>query len=134
MNCPVDKEPMLIVEYDSVEIDYCAACGGIWLDEGELEILLGHVEADAVALTGGRAQSKERARRCPVCNKKMLKETTPSEPPVTYDRCPRAHGLWFDQGELVDVVKHGCAPGSGARLAAFLRDMFPDSAQGGSGQ
>jgi Zn-finger nucleic acid-binding protein len=31
---------MIILELDKVEIDHCLLCGGIWLDEGELELLL----------------------------------------------------------------------------------------------
>ena len=125
MDCPIDKEPLLAVEYDGVEIDFCAACGGVWLDGGELELLLGLEEADAVALSGGKPADGEVVRRCPSCRKKMLKEATSSEPPVTFDRCPRGCGLWFDQGELAQVVQHGAAPDRGNRLAGFLRDMFP---------
>ena len=40
MNCPVCKEPMLVLELDKIEIDHCINCGGIWLDNGELELLL----------------------------------------------------------------------------------------------
>ena len=49
MRCPVCKEPMLIIEHEAVEVDCCAACGGIWLDAGELELLFGDAEACAVA-------------------------------------------------------------------------------------
>ncbi len=41
MNCPVCKEPMIVLELDEVEIDHCISCGGIWLDAGELELLIG---------------------------------------------------------------------------------------------
>ena len=26
---------MMVLEYASVEVDYCPACGGLWLDAGE---------------------------------------------------------------------------------------------------
>ena len=42
MDCPVCKESaMVTLELNDVEIDYCMQCEGIWLDAGELEILLG---------------------------------------------------------------------------------------------
>ena len=48
MLCPVcNDEEMLILEYNDVEIDYCNECSGIWLDEGELELLIGTLEKDA---------------------------------------------------------------------------------------
>ena len=37
MNCPACKNSMVILELNQVEIDYCTACKGIWLDSGELE-------------------------------------------------------------------------------------------------
>jgi Zn-finger nucleic acid-binding protein len=35
---------MITLELADVEIDYCTDCGGIWLDAGELELLLGNPE------------------------------------------------------------------------------------------
>ena len=40
MDCPVCKSAMIVLELDEVEIDYCTDCQGIWLDAGELELLL----------------------------------------------------------------------------------------------
>jgi len=34
MDCPVCKNAMITLELSEVEIDYCADCGGIWLDAG----------------------------------------------------------------------------------------------------
>ena len=35
---------MIALELAEVEVDYCTACGGIWLDAGELELLLGNAQ------------------------------------------------------------------------------------------
>lgn len=128
MRCPVDKDELIILEYDDVEIDYCVRCGGIWLDESELELLLGVEESDAVVLSGGvpAPAPGEKKRRCPICRKAMAKEATQADHPVTYDRCRRGHGLWFDQGELAEVAEFGSAPGKGEQLAAFLKELFAD--------
>ena len=40
MDCPVCKNAMITMELDEVEVDHCLDCGGIWLDSGELEMLL----------------------------------------------------------------------------------------------
>ena len=40
MNCISCKEPLIVIELDQIEIDYCLNCGGTWLDAGELEVLL----------------------------------------------------------------------------------------------
>lgn len=32
MLCPVDKTPLVMSERQSIEIDYCPTCRGVWLD------------------------------------------------------------------------------------------------------
>ena len=40
MDCPTCHNAMITLELADVEIDHCTSCGGIWLDSGELELLL----------------------------------------------------------------------------------------------
>lgn len=41
MKCPVCADATLLMsERQSVEIDYCPACRGVWLDRGELDKLI----------------------------------------------------------------------------------------------
>ena len=41
MKCPCCTDtPLVMAERQGVEIDYCPACRGIWLDRGELDKLL----------------------------------------------------------------------------------------------
>lgn len=41
MHCPVCKDQQLVMsERQGVEIDYCPACRGVWLDRGELDKLI----------------------------------------------------------------------------------------------
>jgi uncharacterized protein len=41
MKCPVCKDPDLVMsERQGVEIDYCPACRGVWLDRGELDKII----------------------------------------------------------------------------------------------
>ena len=40
MKCPNCNETLLMTERMGVEVDYCPACRGIWLDKGELDKLL----------------------------------------------------------------------------------------------
>jgi Zn-finger nucleic acid-binding protein len=46
MHCPTCKTVNLaMAERQGIEIDYCPACRGVWLDRGELDRLLAHVES-----------------------------------------------------------------------------------------
>ena len=50
MDCPVCKNAMITLELQEVEIDHCTDCGGIWLDAGELEMLLGEPQKATLLL------------------------------------------------------------------------------------
>jgi len=109
MRCPVCKADTIILELDMVEVDYCRKCKGIWLDSGELEILLEMAGAtpgpltDAVRSGGHKAPAQR--RRCPLCRAKMLQVKIEGPPRVVVDRCPRRHGLWLDDRELGHLVE-----------------------------
>jgi Zn-finger nucleic acid-binding protein len=97
---------MIVLELGQVETDYCPACGGIWLDSGELELLFEDAQQARQIVSSFRQapHTKEKARSCPICLKKMRKIFSRRRQPVVIDRCPKGHGLWFDRGELPLVL------------------------------
>lgn len=45
MKCPICKDANLVMtERQSIEIDYCPECRGVWLDRGELDKLVERAE------------------------------------------------------------------------------------------
>lgn len=126
MDCPVCKSPMIVFELDEVETDYCTECKGIWLDAGELEILLEDADLTRQLLASfAPANTDETHRPCPICRKAMQKVLIGhKEKAVLIDRCAKEHGLWFDRGELVDVLSQGAFDPDG-KIASLLRDMYP---------
>ena len=107
MDCPVCKNAMITLELSDVEIDHCLDCGGIWLDGGELELLLGDDGRANQLLESFAVDAKcaEKKRRCPICRKKMGKVTVgEGEPVLLIDKCGRGDGLWFDNGELANII------------------------------
>lgn len=40
MQCPIDNVSLITTERGGIEIEYCPACFGIWLDRGELDKLI----------------------------------------------------------------------------------------------
>jgi Zn-finger nucleic acid-binding protein len=40
MACPVDGTTLVMSERQSIEIDYCPTCRGVWLDRGELDKII----------------------------------------------------------------------------------------------
>ena len=127
MDCPVCKNAMIVLELAEVEIDYCTDCGGIWLDAGELELLLGDAQQARQLLDSFKVDSEctEKKRKCPICLKKMQKVIIGSSaPPLLIDKCSRGDGLWFDKGELKDVLDKA-ALDKDSKIQKLLADIFP---------
>ncbi|AFH50138.1 Hypothetical protein IALB_2435 [Ignavibacterium album JCM 16511] len=124
MNCPFCKEPMIILELNKVEIDFCPNCSGIWLDEGELELLYSIDKSDSELqkLFQQTTSSKEKSYKCPICRKRMIK-TQFSKTDLILDRCPQNHGIWFDKGELEKVLTIK-SNSSSEKILSLLKDMF----------
>ncbi len=39
MRCPKCGMKLIQIDYKGIKIDRCSACGGVWLDDGELEVV-----------------------------------------------------------------------------------------------
>lgn len=109
MDCPVCKNPLVILELNQIEVDYCTFCKGVWLDSGELELLLEDESETQKVLNEFKEiyDYDEKEYRCPRCRKKMQKIlfTKSGEKSILIDKCKNNHGLWFDEGELIDTVR-----------------------------
>ncbi len=116
-DCPICKQSMMTRTSHGVEIDICGACGGLWLDSGELDLLLtgrfdvGGIESsmDAsaklptlcrycnVEQAGGRVDCRLCSRslgiRCPVDGRGMHIVRFGE---LEFDRCSACKGIWVD--------------------------------------
>lgn len=126
MDCPVCRNAMITLELQEVEIDYCTDCGGIWLDAGELEMLLDDRESADKLLKSFSVDRNcpEKPRKCPICLKKMEKVIVgQAEPTLLIDRCRKGDGLWFDKGELQDIFSRAQLD-EDSKIQKILADMF----------
>lgn len=125
MDCPVCRRPMIVFELDKVELDNCASCGGIWLDKGELELLLESSEKKDKFLSSFEAANRGRERKmiCPICLKKMQKASCGIESEILIDRCFKGDGIWLDKGELEKILKMAGSYAD-SRILNFLKAVF----------
>ena len=137
MKCPTCGSPMIVVEHEQIELDYCVDCSGVWFDAGELELLLETMQLEETSLsldnilTSPEARSAEKSRKCPICGKKMKKATVGHDPEVLIDACSRGDGLWFDKGEVGQLItqlpdKPSGESDSQGRVLTFLGEVFRD--------
>jgi Zn-finger nucleic acid-binding protein len=148
MVCPACGTEMFVLEFELVEIDHCAECGGVWLDSGELALIgrrVGALHGDLLALLEkGRGEPEQTGpkRRCPVCRKRLLrappfgqargKLPVPPQSPqaqpraqgpnIQVEKCPRGDGLWFEVGSLRAVIQ-AAGTDSGNVFVRFLADL-----------
>ena len=131
MKCPACNNLMIVVEHENIELDYCVNCSGVWFDAGELELLLETMELEGTTLslddilTSPEAESAEKKRKCPICGTKMKKATVGHETEVLIDVCSRGDGLWFDSGEVGQLITQLTDKSdSQGRVITFLGEVF----------
>ena len=126
---------MIVVEYHDIELDYCNECHGVWFDSGELELLVqamsleGEHELFTRMLQSPDVATPEKKRKCPICNRKMKKVAVGGQPEIIVDLCGREDGIWFDGGEVVQLIKQlagGNTVGGGLqqKIINFLGEVF----------
>jgi len=133
MICPTCKSDMIVVEYNRIELDYCGNCHGVWFNTGELELLLGSLGLDSASLflksilEAEEAETAEKKRRCPLCRQKMKKVNL--ETKVLVDVCSQGEGLWFDGGEVSELIRQlaktmPVKPDAPQKVINFLGEVF----------
>ncbi len=130
--CPECKAPMMVVEYDEIELDHCVQCEGTWFDRGELMLLFQGIDRDEHGLRPEQiaalpaAETDEVPRRCPVCRRKMRKLLVGPRKNVLIDACPEGDGLWFDSGETVALAQQvaDAVAGADREVLRFMGRVF----------
>lgn len=124
--CPRCQEPLrlvrLCIETETLELDRCDQCFGIFFDPGELESILEkqtkslqNVDSQRIQKLLDEETPREDARRiqyvpCPSCTKLMNRKAYGSRSGVIIDSC-RDHGIWLDGGELKRLLQWSHAGG-----------------------
>ena len=107
MRCPKCRSDMEQVMIESIEVDRCSACHGLWFDSGELSKLRNKEAAAALDIgdvVTGKKQNEIEHYRCPRCAGPMNRLVDPKQPHIWFEQCGSCHGSFFDAGELTDLV------------------------------
>ena len=105
MNCPKCNSLMEKIEYQSIEIDRCTNCYGLWFDmlEAEhLKAMKGSEQIDIGDPETGEQFNKIEKINCPKCNIQMGKIVDIKQSHIWYETCGICYGLFFDAGEFKD--------------------------------
>lgn len=77
-------------------LDTCPVCFGVWLDQGEIDVL-GDADVDPAFLR--TLVGRSAGRMCPRGHGYMNEHALPGLLKTPVDRCPRCRGLWLDGDE-----------------------------------
>lgn len=111
--CPDCGIPLKTQVFQSVEIDKCPQCAGIYFDDLETTELRSHgIEAfeqlDSLVVPTVQADpfEGERLRGCPGCGEEMAKYRYLYSSPVMLDSCLGCGGIWIQDGELKAMAEY----------------------------
>ena len=124
MDCPKCKSVMEKVEYQSIEIDRCTSCHGIWFDMLEAEHLKkikGSEQIDIGNSKQGKIYNKIDKIECPKCHAQMGKMVDNHQPHIWYESCAVCYGIFFDAGEFRDYKEEN--------VLDFFKDLFSSPRQ-----
>ena len=105
------------VKFESIVLDVCPSCKGIWFDSGELA---GYAEALSAKkeispqktrffqhkIVQPLSKINEGVRFCPKCESRMAKFNYAYDSGIVLDKCNACEGVWTDRGEAVQVAEY----------------------------
>lgn len=104
LQCPKCHHGMLEVSFESITVDRCTNCQGIWFDGDEaeqLKLLSGSEAIDCGSGAQGRKYDVVGDINCPHCGQTMEKSSDWKQTHIWFEVC-RQHGIFMDAGEFKD--------------------------------
>jgi Zn-finger nucleic acid-binding protein len=107
------------VGYETIEVNRCTECNGLWFDMLELEhlkALEGSEEIDIGDPMVGRSLDSRDRIGCPACHTAMVRMVDARQPHIHYESCSVCQGVFFDAGEFLDYKEEDALD--------FFRSLF----------
>lgn len=135
MKCPRTGTDLQEIEVGGIKVDLSEACGGVWLDNYELEKFDEQHEAAgeelAAMMDARRSDAIDLSQRLHSPRHPeivMVRHFFSVRRQVEIDECPMSGGIWLDAGELTQI--RALFPTEEARRAAgeaFVEEVFQRS-------
>ena len=110
MNCPIDGTNLEKHTIQSVDVEECPQCRGLWFEQGELRKAKDTAEPDLNWLDFELWSDQESFSvewsdgECPKCGEKMA-TISYGDTGVPIEYCKEGHGIWLDKGEFQSIVE-----------------------------
>lgn len=109
MTCPKCSSSMEKINYESIVIDRCTHCQGIWFDMLEHEDLKKIKGSEVIDIGDhelGEKYNHLDKINCPLCSIPMASMVNIFQPNIKYESCTKCFGIFFDAGEFTDYKNH----------------------------
>lgn len=106
MKCPKCSKPFEKITYNSVELDRCTGCLGLWFDTLAKEDLVEMEGAESIDIGAEQVDQHYNDMRdidCPSCHQPMIPMVDKDQFHIKYEACATCYGLFFDAGEFTDL-------------------------------
>jgi len=109
MQCPKCNDTMEVKNIESVEINVCSKCAGVWFDQDELRKAKDQTEPDLnwmdfeIWKHEDRFKFSQKPAKCPKCQIDLV-IINYEDTDIEIDYCPQCQGTWLDEGEFDKIV------------------------------
>lgn len=109
MNCPRDNSVLETHSLETVQVDECPTCRGIWFDDGELRKAQTAADPDLGWMDVDLWKDQDRYSlalsdySCPRDGQPMVCITY-GDTGVSVDHCLKCSGIWLDGGKFQDIL------------------------------
>lgn len=111
MKCLSCEGDLVAAQSGGISVDQCARCGGIWLEQGELDRVVDAEREDIRWMEldlwqdTGEVRGKQSSRSCPHGHG-PLATLSYGDSGIEVDVCPTCGGVWLDAGELEKILAY----------------------------
>jgi Zn-finger nucleic acid-binding protein len=121
MDCPRCSVEMTEISGKDDVAHRCSTCGGIWIDNTDLNRVLLHHNLPALTALGGRVNVEEMAGMCPTCNVDLVVVEGGERRSLHYDTCESCGGIWVENTSDGDVPETATFKDAETMLVDFYR-------------
>lgn len=128
MKCPKCNKNLEGIKINSVKVDRCKNCGGLWFDKDKLKIVRDHRDENLSWLDfdlwkdRNKLTTSGKSIDCPRDGKPLFKIKY-NGTGVMVDVCLNCRGIWLDKNELDKIISALKAKISSKTIPEYLNDL-----------
>ena len=129
MDCPKCESIFEHITFNTIAVDRCSHCKGLWfdmLDKKDLTRMKGAESIDIGDDQVGKKFDQMRDINCPNCDHRMIPMVDKDQFHIKYESCPNCYGTFFDAGEFRDLKEHTVMERFAQMLETIRSNMAAD--------